>query len=61
MPVLSSVKGGDLLFWAELCLPQIYMLKSQPIVVQKVTAFGESAFKEVTKLKLALRMVPNPV
>ena len=32
------------------CLPQIHLLKSYPLVPQKVTAFGDRAFKEVVKL-----------
>lgn len=34
-----------------LCLFNICVLKSEPSVLQNVTGFGESVFKEVMKLK----------
>lgn len=37
--------------WAELCTPKIHMLKSQPLVPQYVTIFGDRISKKEVKLK----------
>ena len=39
------------MLWVKLCFPKIHMLKSQPLVPQNVTVFGDRAFKEVIKVK----------
>lgn len=36
---------------ADLCLPNIHMLKSQVPISKKEIIFGDKLFKEVTKLK----------
>lgn len=36
---------------AELCAPQIHILKSQPLAPKNVTVFGERVFQEVIKVK----------
>lgn len=58
--------GGDMgetdgSFLLEPQRPQIHLLMLQPPVPQRVTVFGDRAFKEVMKLKCGVSVSPKPV
>lgn len=52
---------SELLLWVELCPPIIHVLKSQTLVSQNMTLFGNKVIVVGIHEDEVIRVVPNPV